>query len=106
MKIKIAFCPVFLVLCVGFVFSGCYSRGIPVEVIDSGAKATIKQYLANTAETGTLGSEMITIEENLERLSSEDPAKGTELKKIFEDLKKATSPAVVKTKAKEIISKL
>ena len=106
MKIKIAFFPVVLVLCFGFVFSGCDSRGIPVKVIDSGAKETIKQSLASTAESGSLGSEEILIEENLTRLSSEDAEKGAELTKLFEELKKAKTPAAVKAKAKEIIGKL
>ena len=106
MKINFAFCPVVLVLCVGFAFSGCDSRGIPVEVIDSGAKATIKQNLASAAESGSMGSEMILIEQGLDRLSSEDAAIATEVKKIYDELKKATTPAAVKAKAKEIISKL
>lgn len=105
MKIKIAFCPVVLVLCVGFVFSAC-SRGIPVEVIESGAKETIKQNLASAAETGSMGSEMILVEQGLERLSSEDAAKATEVKKIYDELRKATTPTAVKAKAKEIIGKL
>ena len=106
MKIKIAFCPTVLVLCVGFVFNGCNSKGIPVEVIDSGAKVTLKQNLANAAESGALGSEMILIEQSLERLSSEDAAKAAELNKIYDELRKATTPAAVKAKAKEIIGKL
>ena len=49
---------------------------------------------------------MILIEQSLERLSSEDAAKATEVKKIYDELKKATTPAAVKAKAKEIIGKL
>ena len=37
LKIKIAFFPLIVALCFGFTFSGCGSKGIPVEVIDSGA---------------------------------------------------------------------
>ena len=86
--------------------AACDSRGIPVKVIDSGAMESIKQSLASTAESGSLGSEEILIEENLTRLSSEDAEKGAELTKLFEELKKAKTPAAVKAKAKEIIGKL
>ena len=93
-------------LCVGFVFSGCNSRGIPVEVIDTGAVETIKQGLASAAESGAMGSEMILVEQGLERLTSSDAAKATELNKLYDELKKATTPTAVKAKAKEIIGKL
>ena len=106
MKIKIAFFPLIVALCFGFTFSGCGSKGIPVEVIDSGAKQTIKQGLASTLETGSLGSEEILIEENIARLASDDAAKGAEIKKLFEELKKSKTPAAVKAKAKEIIGKM
>ena len=106
MKIKIAFCPLVFALCLGFVFSGCSSKGIPVEVIDSGAKESIKQILASTSEAGSLGSEEILIEQNIARLTSDDAAKGAEITKLFEELKKAKTPAAVKAKAKEIIGKL
>jgi hypothetical protein len=106
LKIKIAFCRLFFVLFLGFVCGGCSSRGIPVEVIDSGAKETIKQSLASTLETGALGSEEILIDENIMRLTSDDATMGAEIKKLFEDLKKAKTPTAVKAKAKEIIGKL
>ncbi len=103
---KNALCTLTIALCLGFVFSGCDSRGIPVEVIDSGAKETIKQSLSSTLETGSLGSEEILIEENIARLTAEDEALGAEIRKLFDDLKKAKTPAAVKGKSKEIISKL
>lgn len=90
----------------GVVLSGCDSKGTPVEIIDSGAAASIKQNLASTAESGSLGSEMMAIEQSLGKLESEDAAKGATVKKLFEELKKATTPAAVKSKAKEIIGKL
>lgn len=105
LNIKITFRPVVLVLCIALVFSGC-SRGIPVEVIESGAKETIRQNLASAVETGSVGSEMILVEQGLERLASEDAAKANEVKKIYDELRKATTPAAVKAKAKEIIGKL
>ena len=106
MKIKIAFCPLVVALCFGFVFSGCGSRGIPVEVIESGAKESIKQSLASTSESGSLGSEEILIEQNIARLTSEDADKGAEIAKLFAELKKAKTPSAVKAKAKEIVGKL
>ncbi len=77
-----------------------------MEVIDSGAKESIKQSLASTAESGSLGSEEILIEENITRLTSDDASIGAEIKKLFEELKKAKTPSAVKAKAKEIIGKL
>lgn len=106
MKTKIVFAPLVVVLCLGFMFSGCGSGGIPVEVVDSGAKESIKQALSSPAESGSLGSEEILIEENITRLTSDDAAMGAEIRKLFEDLKKAKTPTAVKAKAKEIIGKL
>ena len=106
MKIKIAFCPVIFALCLGFVFSGCGSSGIPVEVIDSGAKESIKKALASTAESGSLGSEEILVDENVARLTTENATQGAEISKLVEELKKAKTPSAVKAKAKEIIGKL
>ena len=106
MKIKIAFCHLFVALCFGFVFSGCDSRGIPVEVIDSGSKESIKNSLASTLELGSLGSEEILIEQNIARLTSEDADKGAQITKLFDELKKSKTPSAVKAKAKEIIGKL
>ena len=106
LKIKIAFCPLVFALCLGFVLSGCDSRGTRVEVIDSGAKESIKQSLVSTSESGSLGSEEILIEQNIARLTSEDAEKGAEITKLFDELKKAKTPTAVKAKAKEIIGKL
>jgi len=75
-------------------------------VIDSGAKESIKQSLASTSESGSLGSEEILIEQNIARLTSEDADQGAEITKLFEELKNAKTPTAVKAKAKEIIDKL
>ena len=77
-----------------------------MQVIDSGAKESIKKALASTAESGSLGSEEILIDENVTRLSTEDATQGAEISKLFEELKKAKTPSAVKAKAKEIIGKL
>ena len=106
MKNKMELTQSVLVLFLGLLFIGCGSRGIPVEVIDSGAKESIKQSLASTLESGSLGSEEILVEENIARLSSEDESMGAEIRKLFDELKKAKSPSAVKAKAKEIIGKL
>jgi len=106
LKINITFCPLVVALCFGFVLSGCDSRGTRVEVIDSGAKESIKQSLASTSESGSLGSEEILIEQNIARLTSEDADQGAEITKLFEELKNAKTPTAVKAKAKEIIDKL
>ena len=92
--------------CLGLALAGCGPSSTPVEVVDSGAAATIKQNLAAAADSGTLGSEMMAIEQSLEKLASDDAAKAATVKKLFEELKKATTPAAVKAKAKEILSKL
>ena len=106
MNIVKVFCRTTLICCLGFTLGGCDTKGTPVEVVDSGAAASIKQNLASAAESGSLGSEMMSIEQSLEKLESDDAAKGATVKKLFEELKKATTPAAVKSKAKEIIGKL
>lgn len=106
MKINVVFTQLVVVLFLGFIFNGCGSGGIPVKVVDSGAKESIKQALASPAESGSLGSEEILIEENITRLASEDATLGAEIRKLFDELKKSKTPTAVKTKAKEIIAKL
>lgn len=85
---------------------GCGPGQTAVEVPQTGVKDLIKQQLQSPANSGTLGSEMMAIEQDLQKLSAEDPAKATELQKDMEELKKATNPTAVKAKAKAMIDKL
>ncbi len=66
----------------------------------------LKAGLKGPSETGTLGSELITIEEAINKMKAENTANAPALAKDLEDLKAANTPAKVKAKAKEMLSKL
>jgi len=85
---------------------GCEPASTPVEAPSGGVAQLIKQNLQNPAETGEIGSEMMQIEQDLEKLAAEDPAKAETAKKAFAALKAAKSPDQVKAKAKEMMGKL
>ena len=96
-------------LCVALValtFSGCGPGSTEVQPIAVSPKDMLKANLQSPAETGTLGSEMVVIEENIEKLAAEDAAKADVLRADLEELKKANNPSKVKSKAKEMIGKL
>jgi len=86
--------------------SGCEPASTPVEAPSGGVAQLIKQNLQNPAETGQTGSEMMQIEQDLEKLAAEDPAKAETAKKDFAALKAAKSPDQIKAKAKEMMGKL
>ena len=85
---------------------GCEPASEPVEVKPGGVSELIKMNLQHPSETGQMGSEMMAIEQDLEKLAAEDPAKAAAVKKDFEAMKAAKSPDQVKAKAKEMMSKL
>ncbi len=66
----------------------------------------LKVYLKNSSETGQLGSEMQSIDEEIAKLTAEDAAKGNALKADFDAVKSAKSEAAVKSKVKEMLKKL
>lgn len=88
-------------------FAGCGGPSSePVEV-DQGmsVEELIKQDLQMTVDNGQLGSEMMSIQNNLEKLKATDPAKAEELMKDLEELQGAQG-ASAKSKAQAMIQKL
>lgn len=85
---------------------GCGPSSTPVDVPNPPANAAIKQNLQGAVDTGQLGSEMMAIDNEIEKLATTDPAKAEELKKQFAEVRSASSPAQVKAKAKEMMDKL
>ena len=94
-----------LLACVCVVL-GCSPGSEPVAPPAGGIKDQIKANLANPSETGQIGSETMAIEMDIKKLEAEDPALATTLTKDLEELKKASSPAAVKAKAKAMAAKL
>ncbi len=88
------------------VFSGCDPGSTEVQPIAVSPKDMLKANLQSPADTGMLGSEMVVIEENIEKLAVEDAAKADALRKDLEELKKANNATKIKSKAKEMIGKL
>jgi len=75
----------------------------PVQVQPADA---IRSALESVAQTGQLGSEGLTIQENIEKLRASDPAKAEELAKDYEALQGMSDPAKVRAKAQEMLGKL
>ena len=94
-----------LVLVVSFSAMGC-GDGPPVVVPVPPSVESIKKNLESVAESGSIGSEMMAIDNELAKLAVDDAEKAATVKAMFEQLKAAKSPAAVKAKAKEILSKL
>lgn len=88
--------------------AGCDKRpaAIPVTPPKTAPAEEAKAGLKHAAETGQIGSELMMIRENLEKLKSTDAAKGEALLKDLDDLSKASQPDAVKAKAKAMIDKL
>lgn len=85
---------------------GCDPGSTEVQPIAVSVKDVLKANLQSPADTGALGSELTVIEENIEKLATEDAAKSAALKKDLEELKKANNASKIKAKAKEMIGKL
>ncbi len=66
----------------------------------------IRSALESIARTGEVGSEGLTIQENIERLRASDPAKADALSKDYEELQRASDPGKVKSVAAQMLQKL
>ncbi len=86
---------------------GCEGGGgsVPVDAPQSSIADLIKNDLQMVVDNGEMGSEMMSIQNNLETLKSTDAAKADELLKDLEELEGLSGDAV-KTKAEEMIGKL
>jgi hypothetical protein len=65
-----------------------------------------KALLEEVAKTGELGSGAMEIRTSLEQLKATDSAKGTALLSDLDQLEKMSDPEQIKTKAREMSSKL
>lgn len=94
------------VVCCGLLMTiGCGPGSTPVEAPQVTTTDLIRQDLQMTVESGQMGSEMMSIQGNLDKLADEDPAKAAELREDLKELQ-GLSDAAAKAKAKEMIGKL
>lgn len=78
----------------------------PVNVTPPTSTEQLKAALNDVVQSGELGSGGMTIEEEIEKIRPTDAAKADALKKGYDEMKAATSPAAMKAKAQEMMSKL
>lgn len=93
-------------LAVAMMIVGCSAsvQDNPVPVTPTGGNAKIA--LEGIAQSGQLGSDVMTIEEEFAKLKEEGAANADELLSDLEELKTMSNPAEIKKKAQEIASKL
>lgn len=85
---------------------GCGPGSTPVEEEPGlSTKDLIRQDLQNTAETGQLGSEMMSIQNELEKLKQENPELAQELSEDLNELE-GMQGSQAKSKAQAMIDKL
>lgn len=90
-------------LLVGLVL-GCQPAGTPVPQNVIPIPELIRQDLETIVQTNQVGSEMVTIDENITKLAETEPEKAEALRKEYDKLKSpGGSPAA---KAKKMMSKL
>jgi len=99
-------CGAYLVFAISLVL-GCgeSSTEVPVDPPGLTVRDLIKQDLQMIIDNGQLGSEMMSIENNLEKLKAENSGKAEELQKDLDELEKA-SGAKVKSIAQQMMNKL
>jgi hypothetical protein len=95
-----------LLLLLSSLVTGCGQGSTEVQPVAVPTSDILKVSLKSPAETGQLGSELITIEECVEKLKAENAANAGALAQDLEELKAATTPAKVKSTAKAMLSKL
>ncbi|RCS41112.1 hypothetical protein DTL42_21270 [Bremerella cremea] len=83
---------------------GCGPGGTPVPENKIPVTEMIRNDLKSIVSNNQLGSEMVTIDENLKKLAESEPEKAAELRKEYEKLEKASGrPAA---QAKKMMEKL
>jgi len=85
---------------------GCGGGETTIPVEEPAADTQVKSALESTAETGEIDSGIMLVRDQLERMKTTDAAKAEGLLKDLDELQSMTSPGQVKTKAKEMLSKL
>jgi hypothetical protein len=98
-------------LCVALFFAAAVGCGAvtdddPVDVTPPSTTEKLKASLNDVAQTGQMGSGMMTIEQEIEKLRATDAAKADALKADYEQLKTMNNPAQAKAKAQEMLGKL
>ncbi len=95
----------FVLCCTGVV--GCGPDGEPVVVTPPAIEAQLVAVLTEIEKSGEpLGSGGMVIEEGIEAIRTQDPAKASALDAEFKNLASATSPGSVKSAAKAMLDKL
>lgn len=96
-----------LVFCVALVVGCSRERpAVPVKQAASPAAEAVKSGLKEIADSGQIGSGMLTIRENLEKLKSTDPAKADALLKELDKLSAMSDPGAIRAKAKQMMDQL
>jgi len=76
-----------------------------VEAPETATTDLIKQNLQMVVESGEMGSEMMSIQGELDKMADENPQKATELREDLQELQ-GLQGAAAKRKAEEMIEKL
>jgi hypothetical protein len=84
---------------------GCGPGSTPVEAPETSTVDLIKQDLQMTIDNGQMGSEMMSIQGNLDKMADENPQKASELREDLKELQ-GLQGAAAKSKAEEMIEKL
>ena len=74
-------------LLLSFTLVGCGPGSTEVQQVAVPTKDILKASLQNPADSGQLGSEVITIEESIQKMKAENAANADALAKDFEELK-------------------
>ena len=87
---------------------GCGGRsgGVSVKTPQQSPAEAAKVALKDMADTGRVGSQVMTVRDNLEKIKTSEPEKATALLKDLNELSGTSNPAAVKTKAKAMMEKL
>lgn len=86
---------------------GCGPTGDPVAVTPPTADAQLRTALIEIEKSGEpLGSGGMVIQEGIEAIRAQDPAKATALDAEYQNLATANTPAAVKSAAKTMLDKL
>ena len=78
----------------------------PVAVTPPSSTDALKSALNDVAQTGQMGSGMMTIEQEIQNLKASDAAKAATLQADYDQLKTMNDPNRAKAKAQEMIGKL
>jgi hypothetical protein len=87
--------------------AGCGGPGsVPVEQPDTSAVDAVRRELQMVKDSGALGSEMISIQDNLEKMKATDAATAEALLADLQELESMSDEAQVRAKVDEMLGKL